>query len=189
VHLQIDKQNQWTLLIRITFLLLAGCLLLYGTLIHPLRDKLNQVQNQIFQSRDKVAGEQSAEVDLAKCRNLVEKEQEHLNSLFPDLQSQPISLLEAIRGLASSNRVSMEWHSPKERSQPSEKSDEELISHHSVTLELKGNYQNLRNCIELLSHLDRIYGIGDYELEVMHQHSEKADSLKAKLTLQIPGMK
>jgi Tfp pilus assembly protein PilO len=189
VSLQSDKQNQWTLLIRITFLFLAGCLLLYSTLIHPLRDKLNQLQNQNSQSRDKVDEGESVKVDLAECRTLAEQEQEHLNSLFPDLQSQPISLLEAIRGLASSNRVSMEWHSPKERSRPYKKNDEELISHHSVTLELKGNYQNLRNCIELLSHLDQIYGIGDYELEVMNRHSEKANSLKAKLTLQIPGMK
>lgn len=124
---------------------------------------------------------------LANSYALINRQKKHLNTLLSPLREHPISVLRKLQDLASVNRIDINWRVPWNQRPHRKQEEGEQVSYQLMTVELEGQYRNLRDYLEGVCHLEQILGIESYEIETTGGNGRDPASLRTKLLLQFPS--
>ena len=163
-----------------TLLLISFCGLFYAYLIRPLRLELNEIHDNIAKMNVELEREEVERSRLKRSYAHLAAEKKHLSLLLSRVQGPSIDLLRSLEKLATSNRLEINWREPQKQKV------EEPFSHRLLAIELVGDYHDLRRYLEGVSVLDRIMSIDSYEIKATGDSAKFANSLKAKLVLNVP---
>jgi len=177
-----ERQTSQSLLKSLLIALCCG--LFYFCWIHPSRQQLEDARNNISSIRLTLAEKEHKEDRLAHSSTLLENQQRQLAKMLSILRKQPPSPLQILQDLASSNEIEIGWSTPSQRGAKIG-GDTRPISHKNITVELAGQYLNLRNYFEDVCQLEWSLGIESCEIEARPEPNESTN-LRAKLVLRVP---
>lgn len=163
--------------------LAAFLALLYFWLVQPLQTQLEEMRSHSAALRLLFTSKEHEQSRLADSYALLEDRQKQLQELATPIGTKPIIVLQALLELASDKQTDIKWHSPRNK-YPSRSQDEsENFSYQFFSVELEGQYHNLRDYLEGVCQLNHALKIDRFEIET----SEKTPGIvQTRLTLKVP---
>ncbi|MGW8179980.1 MAG: hypothetical protein ACWGQW_14645, partial [bacterium] len=156
--------KQPNLLVKTVLPLSAFCALLYFWLVQPLQDQLEEIRSHSPTLKLLLASREQEQSRLADSCAFLEERQRQLHELLAPLGTKPIKVLQALLELASDNQTDIKWHSPRNKNTSRSQDKSEDLSYQFFSVELKGQYNNLREYLEGVCHLNHVLQIDHFEI-------------------------
>jgi len=169
-------------------LIILFCVLFYCFLVHPLRQQLETIHRSVASLESALEKREAKESQLAHCSARLALQRKKLAGLLSDLGRRPLSPLQVLQELASSNGVEIGWSKTpsQHRSQPGNKS-EAISPKREVSVDLRGRFLSLRAYLEDIAQLEWNFGIKSCVIESGPNHNESSN-LRARLVLEVPAL-